>query len=175
MALTLTLALNWYSILTGVTVLVFVGVSVLMILTVLIQRPAGGGLSGAFGSGAGSGQTAFGTKTGDALTIATITMFVLFLLFAIVLNFLARPTATIAGAPAAAQAPVGGAGEGATAPAEPDRDVSLPATAGTTPATTGEPPAAPASGEQPASTPPPAASPPASDPPASPAQPPPGP
>lgn len=87
----------------------FVGVCVLMVLTVLIQRPAGGGLSGAFGSGAGSGQTAFGAKTGDALTIATILIFVFWLLSAITLNFIARPVdPTAATVPAATtRAPAG--------------------------------------------------------------------
>ena len=54
----------------------FLFVSIILILTVLIQRPSGGGLSGAFGAASGSGQTAFGAKTGDALTIFTIIMFV---------------------------------------------------------------------------------------------------
>ena len=71
---------------------IFLIVSVLMILIVLIQRPQGGGLSGAFGASSGSGQTAFGAKTGDALTFATIGIFVAFLLLAILLNFAARPS-----------------------------------------------------------------------------------
>ncbi len=73
----------------------FLVVCITMILLVLIQRPQGGGLSGAFGSGGGggggAGQTAFGTKTGDVLTWATIGIFVTFLGFAIVLNFATRP------------------------------------------------------------------------------------
>jgi len=73
-------------------VLGFLIVCLILILTVLIQKPQGGGLSGAFGAGGGSGQTAFGAKTGDALTIATIGMFVVFLLYAIGLNFAARPS-----------------------------------------------------------------------------------
>lgn len=72
-------------------VVLFMGVCVLLILTVLIQKPQGGGLAGAFGSGAGSGQTAFGAKTGDALTIATIFMFCVFVLGAIGLNYATRP------------------------------------------------------------------------------------
>lgn len=90
----LTLAeINPYLINLGIVALV--GVCVLMILVVLIQRPQGGGLSGAFGAGGGggggAGQTAFGTKTGDVLTYATITVFVLYLLVAIGLNFATRP------------------------------------------------------------------------------------
>ncbi len=70
----------------------FLLVCLIMILTVLIQKPQGGGLSGAFGSGAGSGQTAFGARTGDALTVATIGIFVLYILAAIGLNYMVRPT-----------------------------------------------------------------------------------
>ena len=86
---TLTLALH-PAVTTGLVV-VFLLVCVAMILLILIQRPQGGGLSGAFGAGGGAGQTAFGTKTGDVLTIVTIGIFVLFLILAVVLNFAARP------------------------------------------------------------------------------------
>lgn len=83
----------------NLTVGAFLIVSIVMILIVLIQRPQGGGLGGAFGAGGGggggggggAGQTAFGTKTGDVLTGGTIAIFVLFLVFAIILNFLTRP------------------------------------------------------------------------------------
>ncbi|HRJ49783.1 MAG: preprotein translocase subunit SecG [Phycisphaeraceae bacterium] len=75
---------------TNLLILVLLSVAVILILTVLIQRPQGGGLSAAFGS-AGSGQTAFGTKTGDALTVFTVVMFSLFVLAAIGLNFGMRP------------------------------------------------------------------------------------
>ncbi len=78
---------------TNMLVGVFLVICIIMILLVLIQRPQGGGLSGAFGSGGGggAGQTAFGTKTGDVLTWATIAIFVTFVIFAIVLNFATRP------------------------------------------------------------------------------------
>lgn len=84
----------------------FLFISIVMILIVLIQRPQGGGLSGAFGAGGGSGagQTAFGARTGDALTISTITIFVLYLLAAIFLNYtIAPPTADDPSAIPAAQ------------------------------------------------------------------------
>jgi preprotein translocase subunit SecG len=71
----------------GMLTVLFIVACVFLVLTVLIQKPQGGGLAGAFGGGAGgSGQTAFGTKTGDALTVLTIIVFCIFLLFAIVLN-----------------------------------------------------------------------------------------
>ena len=75
----------------GILVVLFLIVSVILMLVILIQKPQGGGLAGAFGSGAGSGQTAFGAKTGDALTIATISMFVIWTLFSVGLNFALTP------------------------------------------------------------------------------------
>jgi len=72
-------------------VVLYVLISVILVLAVLIQRPQGGGLSTAFGAGAGSGQTAFGTKIGDALTIFTIVVFTLFIGASIALVFLLRP------------------------------------------------------------------------------------
>jgi len=104
---------NWIP---AILVTVFLFISVIMILTILIQRPSGGGLSGAFGaSGGGSGQSAFGARTGDALTIATIAIFVLYLGVAVGLNFAVEP-------PQPAQpemvAPAGGGA--APAPAESD-------------------------------------------------------
>src|SRR5882724_843904 len=99
------LAMTWNPYLIGLVTVLFLAVCVLLVLTVLIQRPQGGGLSGAFGSGAGSGQTAFGAKTGDALTIFTIAMFVLWLLLAIVLNYVTRPSAPGVVAVPAATAP----------------------------------------------------------------------
>jgi len=122
-----------------VTVL-FVLVCVVMVLTVLIQRPQGGGLTSAFGgAGAGSGQTAFGTKTGDALTWLTIIIFATYVVIAIGLNFATR--SFVAGGQAA-PAVESGTDTGAPAPTPP---------AGTeTPSPTGVPPATPAATPQPA-------------------------
>ncbi|MEM0984051.1 MAG: preprotein translocase subunit SecG [Planctomycetota bacterium] len=74
-------------------VVLLLAVSLVLILVVLIQRPQGGGLSGAFGAGGsgGAGQTAFGTKTGDMLTLFTIGCFVAFLGLGIGLNYALRP------------------------------------------------------------------------------------
>lgn len=97
-----TLAYTWNPVFTNLLVGFFLLVSFAMILLVLIQRPQGGGLSGAFGAGGGgggAGQTAFGTKTGDVLTGATITVFLLFLVFAIVLNFATRPQVPVSNVP----------------------------------------------------------------------------
>mgnify|MGYP006306652803 CR=1 FL=1 len=65
--------------LTGMLASIFVLVAVLMILIVLIQKPKGGGLSGAFGAGGGSDQAMFGAKAGDVFTWITVVFFVMFL------------------------------------------------------------------------------------------------
>lgn len=80
----------------NLSLMFFFIVCLLLILFIMIQKPQGGGLSAAFGASSGSGQTAFGTKTGDALTVGTIIMFVVWLLLAIAANFLTRPDLNIA-------------------------------------------------------------------------------
>ncbi len=132
-------------IVTGLVMLAFLAACVLLVLIVLVQKPQGGGLAGAFGSGAGSGQTAFGTRTGDVLTLTTIIIFVLYLATAVGLTFAIRgsfenaePTIS---APTGDQGPtVPSGGAPATTPA-----TTPVAPAGTAPATIpGATPAAPA-------------------------------
>lgn len=67
--------------------ILFIVVAVAMILIILVQRPAGGGLAGAFG-GAGGGGTegVFGGRIGDALTVMTVVAFTVYLVLALVLN-----------------------------------------------------------------------------------------
>ena len=60
------------NILVGIMAMLFVATCLFMMLVILIQKPKGGGLSGAFGGAGGSAQAAFGAKTGDLLTTITI-------------------------------------------------------------------------------------------------------
>lgn len=103
----------------GLLVALFVLVSFMLMLIILIQRPQGGGLSEAFGTNSGSGHTAFGAKTGDALTTATIGIFVLFLLVSVFLNYVVRPLPAAAEEAAGSQPP-------ASAPAAPGAPVPSP-------------------------------------------------
>ncbi|MFG0241889.1 MAG: preprotein translocase subunit SecG [Phycisphaerales bacterium JB054] len=97
------LTLGASQIVVGALTVLFLFCSVLLILTVLIQRPQGGGLSGAFGGGGGAGgETAFGARTGDALTMATIGFFVLWLAIAVGLVLYMSPVTAPTGTGAAA-------------------------------------------------------------------------
>lgn len=147
----LTLAMNQYVL--GALMVVFLVICALVILTILVQRPQGGGLAGAFGGGSGSGQTAFGTKTGDALTVLTISMFVVYLAGAIVLNFgtraAVRPAEETISAPGTPVSPPGTAPTG-TAPAP---TTGTPTTNAPTTETPASPTPAPESGTAPAPAP----------------------
>ena len=79
---------SWQVTLLGI---VFVLVCLFMMLVILIQKPRGGGLSGAFG-GAGSAQAAFGAKTGDVLTWFTVICFTTFLSLAVALTWMINPS-----------------------------------------------------------------------------------
>ena len=72
-----------------ITTICFVIVAMGMIMIILVQRPQGGGLAGAFGGAGGGGtDTVFGGRVGDALTVATVCAFVIFLGLAIALNLM---------------------------------------------------------------------------------------
>ncbi|MFK7960954.1 MAG: preprotein translocase subunit SecG [Phycisphaerales bacterium] len=65
----------------------FTIVSVSMVLIILVQRPQGGGLAGAFGgAGGSSSDTVFGGRVGDALTWATVVAFVVYLCVGVAIN-----------------------------------------------------------------------------------------
>ena len=72
---------TWQSILAILTI----GTCSFLMLVILIQRGRGSGLAGAFG-GAG-GSSAFGAKTGDVLTWATVIIAFFFLSLTVVANF----------------------------------------------------------------------------------------
>jgi len=74
--------------LTTILIIGFTIVAAALILIILVQRPQGGGLAGAFGGAGGGSDTVFGGRTGDALTIATVIAFVLFLGLSIALNLI---------------------------------------------------------------------------------------
>lgn len=78
----------------------FAFMAIFLMIVILLQRGKGVGLSGAFG-GVG-GHTAFGAKTGDVLTWATIVIAALLLTYAVVLNYIFVPPKPFA-APAPAQ------------------------------------------------------------------------
>ena len=141
----------WYH---NILATVFALVAVLLMGVILLQRGRGVGLSGAFG-GAG-GHTAFGAKTGDVLTWATIIIAVVLLTLTIILNFVfvARPAIQTAPPPPVPTLPA----EGITGDTTPATDQ---------PAATTEAPA-PEATPQPAASPPPApeTNPPADTPPA---------
>ncbi|MFQ5805578.1 MAG: preprotein translocase subunit SecG [Phycisphaerae bacterium] len=77
---------TWYHVILAT---LFGLLAIILMGVILLQRGKGVGLAGAFG-GAG-GHTAFGAKTGDVLTWATIVIAVLLLTFAVILNYVFVP------------------------------------------------------------------------------------
>jgi preprotein translocase subunit SecG len=126
----------WYVSLLAV---LFVLVCLFMMLVILIQKPRGGGLSGAFGGAGGSSQAAFGAKVGDVLTWFTVVCFVAFLSLAMVLTWTLKPDKSEPAIPAIAPPAQTTGGGGAPA--------------GSVPAATV--PATPAPGDRPADAAPP--------------------
>lgn len=80
------------SVFQGILSVLFVGVGLLMIGIILLQKNRGAGLSGAFG-GVG-GHSAFGTKTGDFLTWITVGFTATLILLAVVANYAFTPTSS---------------------------------------------------------------------------------
>ncbi len=89
--------------LTGILVVLFVIVCVLLVLCILLQKGRGGGLSAAFG-GAGS---AFGTKTGDMFTWVTIVLTAVFLVLVLSLVWVYKDDSVAVVAPTFSPAPTG--------------------------------------------------------------------
>ncbi len=129
-------------ILMNLVAVLFVIISIVLVLLILIQKGRGGGLSAAFGGGMASGL--LGSKTGDFLTWATITVVSVFLVLAVVLARFYRPgtgafdQATRTSLPATKSAPAQPAGETPQTPApteQPATDTGAAAPQGQTPAT----------------------------------------
>lgn len=113
----------------------FAFLAVILMGVILLQRGKGVGLAGAFG-GAG-GSTAFGAKTGDFLTWATVVIAGVFMVYTVLCNFaFMPPKAGLTPASPPPMAPIGG---GQTPPAEQPG----PAPAQPRPAPTQEQPTAP--------------------------------
>ncbi len=93
----------WFAVVT----FIFIFISVAMVLIILVQRPQGGGLAGAFGgAGGASTETVFGGRVGDALTWATVVAFIVYLALAIGLTQL--DASRVPGGGAATTAPATG-------------------------------------------------------------------
>ncbi len=94
----------------------FAVVALVMVLIILVQRPQGGGLAGAFGGAGGTAtDTVFGGRVGDALTIATVAAFVIYLSLAIALNRLDDSARMVgSGAASASATPAETSGDGST-------------------------------------------------------------
>ncbi len=72
-----------------IATILFGFVALVLVLIILVQRPQGGGLAGAFGGAGGSStETVFGGRVGDALTYATVAAFVVYIGMAIGLSLL---------------------------------------------------------------------------------------
>jgi protein translocase SecG subunit len=129
----------WFFVFTALSIVVSTG----LVLIILVQRPAGGGLAGAFGGAGGSGSdTVFGGRVGDALTWMTVVGFAIYLGVAITLNLIpsvpppasADPTPASTSTTTPAPAPVAPAPAPITTTPAPAPVVPAPAPVTTTPA-----------------------------------------
>ena len=109
------LAVSWAI---GLTAVLFALVSLVMMLIILVQRPKGGGLSGAFGGSASNEGAFIGGKIGDVLTYLTVAFFVAFIVLAMTLTWATTPDVA-AGVGSDAE-PVGSTRLDGDAPVDPD-------------------------------------------------------
>jgi preprotein translocase subunit SecG len=117
--------------------------AIVLIIIVLVQRGRGGGLSGALG-GMG-GQSAFGTKAGDAFTRLTIGIAIFWGLLCIVSVKLLGPSTGAFGTSSEASAPREGMSPATGPSSDPAGQTDATSPSGTTdiPAGGGSPPGAP--------------------------------
>lgn len=87
------------SFLMKIVAVIFVLCAVVLVLTILIQKGKGGGLSGAFGGAGGAGGI-LGSKTGDFLTWFTIALVAVFLLLSVLMAKFYKPSISEFGSPA---------------------------------------------------------------------------
>ncbi len=119
----------WYH---GIAATLFALLAIFLMLLILLQRGKGVGLAGAFGGSATN--TAFGSKTGDVLTWATVVLASVFLLLAVGLNHLFVPQGGGLRTPAPVVQPAGPTAAGAPATPTPTEEDELSrALAGETP------------------------------------------
>ncbi len=107
-------------ILWNLVAVLFVLVGIILVLLILIQKGRGGGLSAAFGGGMASGL--LGSKTGDFLTWATITVVSVFLVLAVLLAKFYKPDTEFGGAAPGTSQPAT-----KSAPAQPSAEAPQPA------------------------------------------------
>lgn len=88
-ASSLLLAASWRGFFSGLFVVLFILVCILLMGVILLQKGRGGGLSSAFGGAMGSSP--FGAKTGDVFTWITVVLAAVFLIAAVVLNKIYLP------------------------------------------------------------------------------------
>jgi preprotein translocase subunit SecG len=85
-------------------VIVYVGVCVALIVSVLLQSSKGEGLAGAFGGGGGTSGAVFGGRgAANFLSRSTTVLAILFMFLAIVLSFLGTGSSGIPGGTSAVQ------------------------------------------------------------------------
>lgn len=100
-------------------VIFYVGVGILLVGIILLQKGRGGGIGSAFGGG-GGGTSAFGAKTGDVFTWITVVLAGILILTGVAGNYVLEPVAPEGLAvPAVQAAPTGEPGPAGSGPQAP--------------------------------------------------------